>query len=367
MKNSMTIQKHTNLVDEAILILYQWVNKDEMEHIKEEYRGTYQGDPDEYQKIWDIILEIYQAVKEKLQPKKDRIDYYFKSQNNNFCFNASFAFLWDYHNTENKLLPYEERVQEMTEEDRIKAYARTVILDDEDEASVEGLHTYEDFLKFLDGASCGKEEKWEILKIFHNQKEFYEEVTAILQVVVDLLEHKYSKQIAELELKFYDYWAEMQEKEGIIELVQKNLKVIWKENEMGTVLLPIIFRPNSVTFSTLPEAQGIDVLRIGILLDRHFHISGNKREAEDIVNIGKLLSDISKVDILKLTAKKPCYGKEIANELGLSTATISYHVSTLVKLGLLNTELSSKRVYYSLNYEKLSGYLENIKDYFIQG
>ncbi len=364
MNKNLKIETHANLVDEAFLILYQWANKDAMEQIREEYRGNYQGDPEEYNHIWDMILEIYQAVKEKLKPKKDRIDYYFKSHNINFFFNASFAFLWDFHNTDNRLLTYEERVRDMKEADRIKAYAGIVNIDEEDDASVEALYTYDDFLKFLDASSCSKDVKWEILKIFHNQKEYYNDVTAILKEVVDLLENSFSRQISEFEKRFYDYWAERQELEDIIGQVQKNLKLTWEENELGTVLLPMIFHPVSVTFSSVPETQSTDVLRFGILLDHHFNTARRKMESEDIVNFGKLLSDKSKVDILELTAKKPCYGKEIASELNLSTATISYHVNALMKLGLLKTELSSNRVYYSMNYEKLSDYLEDIRDYF---
>lgn len=367
MKERLKIQKCANLVDEAILILYQWANKDAMEQIREEYRGSYQDDSEDYDHIWNTLLDIYQTVKEELKPKKDRIDYYFKSYNINFFFYASFAFLWDFHNTENKLLTYEERFRNVKEEDRIKAYAQIINIDEEDDTATEGLHTYEDFLKFLDAASCNKEIKWEVLKIFHNQKEYYDEVSAILREVVDLLENKFSNQLAELEKNFYDYWVEKQEKEDIIELVQKNLKLTWEENEMGTVLLPMIFQPVSVTFSTKLEKQSIDVLRFGVLLDHRFHTSGRKMGSEDIVNIGKLLSDKSKVDILKLTAKKPCYGKEIAADLNLSTATISYHVNALMKLGLLKTELSYNRVYYSMNYEKLTEYLEDIGKYFAKG
>jgi DNA-binding transcriptional ArsR family regulator len=224
--------------------------------------------------------------------------------------------------------------------------------------------TYEDFISFLDTASCDKAAKWEVLKIFHTQKESYNEVTAILKEVVDIIDTRFRKQIAELEQQYYEYWTEIQEKQDIIELLHNNLKLIWKANENGTILLPMIFQPISVTLSSSPETEQMDVLRFGILMDSRFIISREKIAAEDIVNFGKLLCDKSKVDILELTANKPCYGKEIANELKLSTATISYHVNALMKMGLVKTELDSNRVYYSLNSEKFSKYLEGIRKFF---
>lgn len=364
MKEKLQIAKHVNLVDEAILILYQWVNADAFEQLKEEYRSNYSENSDEYNQKWDAILEIYNAVKEALKPKKDRIDYYFKSQNISLFFNASFAFLWDYQCTDNKLLPYEERIRDMTEEDRIKAYAQVVGIDEEDDSVVEEVHTYDDLLSFLDRAACDKDVKWDVLKIYHNQKECYDEVSAILKEIIELLQNRFSKQITELEKRFVDYWTKVEENEDIIGLIQQNLKLTWNENALGTILLPMIFQPVSLTFSTKADSKRIDVLRLGLLLDRRFNITRRKMDSEDIVNFGKLLCDKSKVDILKMTANNPCYGKELATELNLTTATISYHVNTLMKLGLLKTELSSNRVYYSMNYEKLSDYLNDIKDYY---
>lgn len=364
MKERLKIQKHANLIDEAILILYQWANNDTIEQTREDYRGNYQENLEDYDQIWSRILDIYQAVIVELKPKKDRIDYYFKSQNNNYLFNAAFAFLWDFHSTESTILTYEERFRDMKEEDRIKAYAQILSIDEADVTAAEELHTYEDFIRFLDTSPCDNEVKWETLKIFHNQKEFYTEVSAILKEVVDFLKNHFSNQIAEFEKRFYDYWSELQEKEDLLELVQGNLKITWDVNERGTLLFPMIFHPISVTLATHTDTKIYDTLHIGILQDSRLIISARKMGSEDIVNIGKLLSDKSKVDILKLTAAKSCYGKEIAKELSLSTATISYHVNALMKLGLLKTELSSNRVYYSLNYEKLTEYLEDIRKYF---
>ncbi len=364
MKENLKLLRGANLVDEAILILYQWANKDALEQIKEEYRGLYPEDQKRYDRIWDILLDIYYTVKEELKPKKDRIDYYFKSQNNNYFFLASFAFLWDFHCTENKLISYEERFGKLTEEEILKAYAQVISIDEADVMAADEVQTYDDFISFLDASSCSREMKWDILKIFHQQKEAYEEVATLIRETVNLIERQFGRQIAELEQGFYDYWSGLQEKEDILALVQRNLKVTWEVNEKGTILLPMLFQPISVTLAVHTDTKIYDILHIGIILDQRLITNARRMGPEDIVNIGKLLCDKSKVDILKMTAEKPCYGKEIAAELGLSTATISYHVNALMKLGLLQAELSSNRVYYSINQEKLTEYLEDIRKYF---
>lgn len=365
MKDRFQIAKHANLVDEAIYILYQWVNKDDLEQQREEYRDNYSEVSEWYEGIWDTLLEVYNAVKQELGPKKELIEYYFKSKNVNFFFNAAFAFLWDFQNYDNQLLSYEERIANLKEEDRIKFYAQIINMEEESGAPSEGLETYDDFIGFLDAASCDKAEKWEALKIFHTQRESYNEVSEILKEVVDFITTRYEEQIEKLEQQFCEYWIGIQEKQDIMELLHHNLKLVFPANNNGTVLLPIIFQPISVSLSVSTGTELEDVLRFGILMDSRLNLSRENIAAEDIVNFGKLLCDKSKVDILELTAKKPCYGKEIANELKLSTATISYHVNALIKMGLLKTVVDSNRVYYSLNSEKFALYLDGIRKYFI--
>jgi DNA-binding MarR family transcriptional regulator len=109
-----------------------------------------------------------------------------------------------------------------------------------------------------------------------------------------------------------------------------------------------------------------DYIRIGILLDERFEMVDRKIKKEDIAEVGKLLSDKSKLDILEYVSRKPCYGKEIANELNLSTATISYHVNALIKSGFLQAEVIANKVYYCIERERISKYLEEIKNFFIK-
>ncbi len=362
MKEKLQIVKHANLVDEAFIILCHLANNDELDQLREDYRDSYLEIPDRYNNIWDTIFEIYNVIREELMPKKEQIEYYFKVYNDNFFSYAALAFLLNYQNPNNQLLPYEERVRNMKEEDRIKLYA--LFIDGGNGSPDEKLVDYESFVRFLEDTSYDKAVKWDILKIYHKQEEAYNEVTAILRKVVDIIERNYHKQIAGIEQYFYDYWQEIQEKQDIIQLLHDSLKIEWKTNENGIILLPILFEPFSVLLACKPDTDREDVLRFGILMDSRFIISRDTIVAENIVNFGKLLCDKSKVDILELTAIKPCYGKEIANELNLSTATISYHVNALIKQGLLQTVLDSNRVYYSLNTEKLSQYLEGIKKYF---
>lgn len=78
----------------------------------------------------------------------------------------------------------------------------------------------------------------------------------------------------------------------------------------------------------------------------------------------KVLSDEKRVEILQLVSKRSWYGNELAKHLGITTATLSYHVAKLFNLDIITfQEGENKRLYYKLNKERLKELFENsLKD-----
>lgn len=70
---------------------------------------------------------------------------------------------------------------------------------------------------------------------------------------------------------------------------------------------------------------------------------------DDMFNKFSLISDYTRFNIMVLLSERTMYGKEIAHKLSLSTGTISYHLSTLIKEGLVISKIRGKRIYYSIN------------------
>lgn len=67
----------------------------------------------------------------------------------------------------------------------------------------------------------------------------------------------------------------------------------------------------------------------------------------------KVLSDERRLDILRLVGEKPRYATELAKELGLTKATISYHMNLIIEQGLVSLRVEQNRVYYELNTDRL--------------
>ena len=86
-------------------------------------------------------------------------------------------------------------------------------------------------------------------------------------------------------------------------------------------------------------------------------------EKKDVMTYGKILADGNKLEILRLLSHKKCINRELADELKLSAATISYHMSVLTDLELVHTTVSANKIIYSLNREKMEHVMECLTDY----
>ena len=52
-------------------------------------------------------------------------------------------------------------------------------------------------------------------------------------------------------------------------------------------------------------------------------------DKERVLNFLKAVSDRKRMDIIELLTEKPWYVNEIAEKIGMSAATTSYHITTL--------------------------------------
>ena len=74
----------------------------------------------------------------------------------------------------------------------------------------------------------------------------------------------------------------------------------------------------------------------------------------------KAVSDETRLKMIRLLSRKSWYSTELAEELELNKATVSYHMKILTRLNIVDISLgSNKRIYYRLNLEDLKGYFNN--------
>ncbi|MGE5652752.1 MAG: metalloregulator ArsR/SmtB family transcription factor [Bacillota bacterium] len=79
----------------------------------------------------------------------------------------------------------------------------------------------------------------------------------------------------------------------------------------------------------------------------------NPELIETLVEFHKTLADETRLKLVGLLALRPTCGQELAEQLGVSTPTISHHIGRLKKLDLVNSVRENNTVYYSINVQKL--------------
>ncbi len=85
--------------------------------------------------------------------------------------------------------------------------------------------------------------------------------------------------------------------------------------------------------------------------------------AEGLAEVLKLLSDPNRLKILQMLYMKPMYGKEVAEVLGLTTATVSHHLENLRQKGLVQVEQSKQIKYFSANLPKVRTLLQAVEQF----
>nr|WP_243239518.1 metalloregulator ArsR/SmtB family transcription factor [Sulfobacillus harzensis] len=91
------------------------------------------------------------------------------------------------------------------------------------------------------------------------------------------------------------------------------------------------------------------------------HYLGRKSmRSDEMAGFLKVLSDETRIKIIKTLAVTPCFGYELAQRLGLSNSTISHHLAILADMGLVVPDRQENRVYYTLDRQRLGALLASL-------
>lgn len=86
-------------------------------------------------------------------------------------------------------------------------------------------------------------------------------------------------------------------------------------------------------------------------------------EAERLSELLKVLSDKSRLEILRQLKRRPTYGKILSTRLGLTTATISRHLDQLKTINLIKEDKSNNVKYYYVNSDEVEKLFDEIRKF----
>lgn len=208
----------------------------------------------------------------------------------------------------------------------------------------------ENWFLLLQSSEYSEDTKWRLLELIHNPVRKFQELFHIYEnnrTAFDVTFHKNKKQLEKL--------------------------VSQAPSEPSDVICSLMseFHPESKRFyltAVLPLMEWITptIIFQGVLTNKLDLYQKNLENAKEMLPpILKLLGDKSKFEILCLLKSHGRYNLEIAEELQLTPATASHHMSLLLSNHMVTVEKKDGRVYYQLNQETLREIMKCFREIFL--
>lgn len=220
----------------------------------------------------------------------------------------------------------------------------------------------------INGLDCAPEFKWKIMTALCAYEEYLKELLTLLQPVLDELQQELEQMEPLLE-PVYEYWRTCMEGTSLEELLPR-IGPGQGEPHLNPQKITVRFWRTPCNRMFLVEnwgAPGEIVAYIGIIVELDDAADGSQVSDRVICSMLRSIGDNSKFAIMKLLRKERMYGQEIGERLGLHHGTVSRHLSSLYRSGLVSMEKGNGRVcYYTINRKGLQRLLEILDKLFLE-
>lgn len=329
--------------------------------------------------LFDLINEIETSARSALADIEGDIRYYFAPPDMDGKCQSLYSFVLLHHVTDiyNFGNPAElsGQLEQMTKEDFCKAFGEILCSYNSNIKSDMEIPVFDtplSVVSYILNMDLTTEVKWKLQDIYLNREEHRRKLFHVLQQTIDFIK-EYEKLLDEQAENFYSYWNARRGERDYYSFLADEFPVFsgFPPCKPGYRLYPCIFFPMISLSIPTDHVNGEPTAPAGITLGMIYgdtlspktfleaSFSGTNRQK--CMDALKLLSDKSRFAILKYISEKEeneAYGSEIAKHLGLTTATVSHHMSTLHEAGLVAVQKRKTKLFYSVNKETLKKYLE---------
>jgi len=220
----------------------------------------------------------------------------------------------------------------------------------EDETNTNSLDSLEDIIHYLDSSGLQSDAKWKMLRVMQSPKKYISNLIEIINSNVDAYRRAVSEVINPLEKLLNQY--------SVMETSNSDKKFYELKATMtqSSVVYPTLIFPVS---QMLFEKS----CYYGLLSERVIKSGKIRQNSKELLLIKlKALSDNSKLGIISSLKVSPKYNLEIAQQLGLTAATMSHHMNVLLNCGLVGVEKKNGKVYYHLEKENLQDLIKELEE-----
>ncbi|MEB9972497.1 winged helix-turn-helix domain-containing protein [Bacillus cereus] len=208
-----------------------------------------------------------------------------------------------------------------------------------------------EILNLIELLNIPEVEKWKLFYLCSNPKNTKNRL-------INLIENFYTCYLPNLS-EFQELHKKSNENlsqnEQIVNQLLLNIDMNKNTSPMEIVLIPSFYYNTSSLFSYSSDTNTL-ILVYGLrTVDIAFQQFKNQMKIPEML---KILSDETRIKIIKTLNIAPRYGYELAQELGLSNSTISHHISVLSSFGFISALRSENKIYYQTNKENIQSALD---------
>ena len=311
------------------------------------------------QQLEDIVEEM-RHMSVPLETYMDKILYFYKDDVLRMFF-INVKTLLRYRSFDE----YVEFLQSMDEVLIKKQLMTSIVKQDEEELVVEdkveelvgNQFAFLDFLKYL---PIDDTLRWNYFTIMSQPKKFVEDFISLHQTIKPIFDKVYAEYLPILEKSYTEFEATIREHPTILAEAFTGTKEIeeidWTSDDISvipTLLLSDFFFQDSEIL--LLGAKSLEVIQ-------HF-IQTRLDKQQERINVFKNLGDKTRYQIFCEIAKGTKSVKKIAEQLGITSATVSYHINELVLSNLVvqgwNKKDCTKAIHTELITEVMNGLMED--------
>ncbi len=218
------------------------------------------------------------------------------------------------------------------------------------------------FIRYLEKSADSPEMRWKALMVWRHTDEYLDRLEDVLRAPAEA----YRKNLPALKPLF-------DETIGLVraQLAENPRRAIEKLYYIRLDIDELTIRPQSAILSgaslwILSDVLEKRMMLIGCCFEQLRTMAiGSEEQTAGLARQLKALEDKQRLKILSALKEKPLCGQEICALTGLSPATVSHHMNSLINGSFLTIEKAGTRINYRQSPDKIRLFLKGLSDYLL--
>lgn len=216
-------------------------------------------------------------------------------------------------------------------------------------------------MEYINNLKIDSASKWHMLMIIQNPKGYLSEFIELLKKVESYFYQYFDQHIEQVNRVGQTLVEDLKvnPNQAFSEMTYNLVKFDFPQDEICHIYVSALF-PYTLSFIDKEQSRFIWGVEMGYAFERLHAYNDDKTTQR--VKVFKALGDKTRYEALKLLAKGVTSVKDIASDLDVSSATISYHINEFLTSGIISLNKDQKqKTAYVIDYKRLEEVILELK------